>query len=129
MKTKFRSRSAFLNAPVLLLFGLGVFSGASALGQGPGRVQVGFSYHNDVSRPLREMAAWNPADIKQEHEANENPKIPIFHEDSADPVIQNRHASVLGFLAPHIPSPSSILTVSPFQASDVTAHRPIRMAR
>src|SRR5260370_4749599 len=129
MKTKFRSRSAFLNAPVLLLFGLGVFSGASALGQGPGRVQVGFSYHNDVSRPLREMAAWNPADIKQEHEANQNPKIPIFHEDSAAPLIHNRHASVLGFLAPHIPSPSSILTVSPFQASDVTAHRPIRMAR
>src|SRR5713101_9192187 len=105
MKTKFPSRSAFLNAPVLLLFGLGVFSGASALGQGPGRLQVGFSYHNDVSRPLREMAAWNPADIKQEHQANENPKVPIFHQDSADPVIQNRHASVLGFLALHVPSP------------------------
>ena len=56
-------------------------------------------------------------------------KCPNFHQDSADPVIQNRHYSVLGLLAPHIPSPSSILPVSPFQVSDATAHRPIRMAR
>ena len=105
MKTKSPSRSAFLNAPILLLFGLGVFSASSALGQGPSGLQVGVSYHNDVSPPLREMPAWNPADIKQEHVANENPKIPIVHQDSADPVIQNRHASVFGFLAPHVPSP------------------------
>src|SRR5260370_9143046 len=121
MKTKFRSRSAFLNAPVLLLFGLGVFSGASALGQGPGRVQVGFSYHNDVSRPLREMAAWNPTDIKQDHEANENPKIPIFHEYSDDPVIQNRHASGLGFLSPHLPSTLLTFHGIPFPAVRCTS--------
>jgi hypothetical protein len=82
-----------------------MFSAASVLAQGPSRLQVTPSYHNDVSRPLREMAAWNPADSKPRHEANENPKVPNFHKDSADPVIQNRHATVLGFLAPSIPSP------------------------
>ncbi|PYK71564.1 MAG: hypothetical protein DME44_07465, partial [Verrucomicrobia bacterium] len=44
----------------------------------------GSSYRNDVSPPLRAMPPWSEADRKEEHEANENPKIPHRHRDEAD---------------------------------------------
>src|SRR3989449_6808238 len=49
---------------------------------------VGASVHNDTSKPLRDMKQL-PITMKPEREANENPKIPSHHKDSADPVVQN----------------------------------------
>ncbi len=124
MKRKTTAQSAFFNLHVLLglvlclagvslaLLAFGVFSGAPALAQGskldPQRnVQVGSSYHNDVSRPMRDLPVSTNADVRQEgeHEANENPKVPYRHRDGSDPVIQSRHAtSALQLLAPNIPA-------------------------
>jgi hypothetical protein len=61
------------------------------------------SYHNDVSPPLREMAATDNPGRNEEREAAENPKIPISHVDRADPVVDK--GSILRFLAPSIPAP------------------------
>ena len=93
----------------LALIASGLFSSNSISAQAPtaqaGSVAVGASYRNDVSPPLRTMPAWNPADAKSEHEANENPKIPRRHQDSTDPVIQNSHASnTLGQAAANVAS-------------------------
>jgi hypothetical protein len=70
-------------------------------------VQVGASYHNDVSLPLREMPPWSESDLKRgrERDANENPKVPYRHVDSFDPIVQNSHVSSLGFPGPNIPLP------------------------
>ncbi len=66
----------------------------------PGSIQVGASYHNDVSPPLRDLAGL-PFDLRQEGEGPINPRLPNFHKDSPDPVIQR---SVLHQLAPSIPA-------------------------
>ena len=89
----------------LAFCGFTMFSGASALAFGPHRVQIIPSYHNDVSRPLREMPAWDITNHRQEREAAENPKIPNSHVDSPDPVVD--HGSILRFLAPSIPDADS----------------------
>ena len=74
---------------------------------GLGSVQVGASYHNDVSLPLRDMPAWSESDLRRggERDANENPKIPYRHIDSYDPVVQNCACLGLDFMAPNIPAP------------------------
>src|SRR5438045_3908481 len=109
MKRKSPSEFAFLGPRVLLsfvlglagvflaLFALGLFSSGSASAQGRNQnqganaFQVGASYHNDVSPLMRDLPAWTAADRKEQHEANENPKVPYRHKDSTDPVIQNSH--------------------------------------
>src|SRR5205809_5080461 len=86
--------------------------GTKSLAQGAGSagtdsVQVGASYHNDVSPPLREMPAWSESDLRRggERDANENPKIPYRHIDSFDPVIQKTSVSIRNMVAPSVPSP------------------------
>ncbi len=66
-------------------------------------MQATVSYHNDVSRPLREMAANDGPDRHQKREAAKNPKIPNSHVDSPDPVVD--HGSVRRSFAPRIPEP------------------------
>src|SRR2546430_16190111 len=116
MKMKSAPRSALVSRPLVIAFALcslvillamlGFFSTRSAFAQqqtqnaGPGHVTVVTSYHNDVSPALRDLPQV-PVQLKQEHEANENPKIPNNHKDSPDPVIQK--GSLLRFFAPNIP--------------------------
>ena len=132
MKKKPSQQSAFslsrLLACLLCLLGfllafLGISGslGTKSLAQGPsnssaGSVQVGASYHNDVSLPLRDMPAWNEADLRRggDRDANENPKIPYRHVDSFDPVVQNVHVSGFGVLGPNIPSPIRTFDGIPF---------------
>src|SRR5689334_5529933 len=52
-------------------------------------ITVVASYQNDTSIPLRKMKP-RPVVQETEHEANENPKIPVNHQDSPDPVVQDR---------------------------------------
>ncbi|HEX7516731.1 MAG TPA: hypothetical protein VF345_05535 [Chthoniobacterales bacterium] len=125
MKTKSASQSAFFNLRLLIgfvlclacaslaLLAFGLFSGAPALAQAskpdqsrPDALQVGASYHNDVSQPMRDMPSSTNADGRdeREREANENPKVPYRHKDSADPVIQSSHVSALGLVAPSLPA-------------------------
>src|SRR5678815_1004108 len=92
-----------LNARLLALCGCSVLSVTSAFALSPQSVQVTQSYHNDVSRPLREMAATDKPFARQEREAAENPKIPISHIDSPDQVVEK--GSFLRLLAPSIPAP------------------------
>ncbi len=98
----------------LASLGFGVFTSGSAVAQGPTANQEpkgaksGTSYKNDISPPVRNLPPQAAANSgKAEREANENPKIPHRHQDSADPVIQNRHmksVSTLNVLAPSAPS-------------------------
>ena len=122
MKTKSASESAFFNPRILLgfvlcliaillaLVGLGLFSAGSLSAQAPNANQqssgltVGASYKNDISPPLRSMPRWKASDLKAEHEANENPKVPYRHHDTPDPVIQKSHVSTLNLLAPNVPA-------------------------
>src|SRR5437773_534726 len=122
MKKKSASESAFFNPRILLCFvlcsiaillalvGLGLFSGGSLSAQAPNANQqssgltVGASYKNDISPPLRSMPPWKESDLKAEHEANENPKVPYRHHDTPDPVIQKSHVSTLTLLAPNVPA-------------------------
>ena len=94
----------------LALLGFGAFSGLAQganQDQGTSQLQVGASYHNDVSRPMRDMPPWTAGDVRRtgEREANENPKIPYRHVDGYDPVVQNFHAPALHYLAPNVPLP------------------------
>ena len=89
-------------ARLLAFCGCSVLSVTAALALSPQRMQVTPSYHNDVSRPLREMAATDNPGRHQEREAAENPKIPNSHIDSADPVVDK--GSILRSLAPSIPA-------------------------
>ena len=66
-------------------------------------MQATASYHNDVSRPLRELAAEDRPGVRQDREAAENPKIPNSHVDSLDQVVEK--SSILRFFAPNIPAP------------------------
>ncbi|PYX89958.1 MAG: hypothetical protein DMG68_03430 [Acidobacteria bacterium] len=126
MKPSLNSRSAFFllrlvlalsfgSAALLLgLLSLGLFSGSSVSAQNPkaeaNTVYTGTSYKNDVSRPVREMAPWSARDGKDEHEANENPKVPHRHVDSLDPVIQHQHAQQTSTLATVSPAMAAALT-------------------
>ncbi len=93
----------------LALLAFGVFLGAPALAQASksAALQVGASYHNDVSQPMRDMPSSTSADGREEHEReiNENPKVPYRHTDSPDPVIQSSEVSALGLVAPSVPAP------------------------
>ena len=91
------------NPSFLALCGCSVLSVTSAFALGPNRMQVTPSYHNDVSRPLRELAATDRPFARQEREAAENPKIPNSHVDSPDQVVEK--GSLLRLLAPSIPAP------------------------
>src|SRR5688572_22690569 len=51
-------------------------------------VTSGVSIRNDTSPPLREMKQ-KPIDGGPQREANRNPKIPHFHKDAPDRVVQN----------------------------------------
>src|SRR5207302_2205155 len=67
------------------------------------QVTVGVSDRNDTSKPLRDMKQL-PVEQKAEHEANENPKLPNHHIDSADPVVQGPN-SLMAFAGLNMPSP------------------------
>ena len=105
----------------LALLGISGPLGTKSLAQGAGNtgadsVQVGASYHNDVSPPLREMPAWSESDLRRgvDREANENPKVPYRHVDSFDPVVQNAHVTALGFPGLNIPLPIRTFDGIPF---------------
>jgi Immune inhibitor A-like, MAM domain len=105
----------------LVLLAISGSFGTRSLAQGAGNtsgssVWVGASYHNDVSPPLRDMPPWNESDLRRgvDREANENPKVPYRHIDSFDPVVQNAHASALGFPGPAIPLPIRTFDGIPF---------------
>src|SRR3989442_2825359 len=84
---------------------------ASALTNNPGQggqdqkgeITVVGSYHNDTSKPLRDMKP-QPALSKAQHE-NENPKIPNKHKDSPDTVVQNSFSALTSLMTVNMPSP------------------------
>src|ERR1022692_4425383 len=94
MKTKSPSQFLFRNLSALIGFlCLELYPAASALAQAPQQksaIQVGQSYHNDVSPALRDMPHW-PVEAKGERA------------DNSDPIVQNK--SVSGLPAPNIPGP------------------------
>src|SRR5437764_8702644 len=132
MKKKSASESAFFNPRILLgfvlcsiasllaLVGLGLFSAGSLSAQAPNANQqssgptVGASYKNDISPPVRSMPPWKASDLKAEHEANENPKVPYRHHDTPDTVIQKSHLATLNLLAPNVPAPIRNFNGIPF---------------
>ena len=106
---------------LLALFAISGPFGTKSLAERAGNpnsssVWVGASYHNDVSPPLRDMAAATEYDFRHggEQEANENPKIPYRHVDTADPVVQNWDASVFAGKGPRIPVPIRTFDGIPF---------------
>src|SRR2546422_10736081 len=83
-------------------------SAALLLTRGPNQdknnnVEVGASTHNDTSPALRDMKQLKVAK-KIEREANENPKLPNKHKDTADPVVQGAN-SLMAFAGLNMPSP------------------------
>ena len=68
-----------------------------------GDISVVASYHNDTSKPLRDMKP-QPVSFKQQHE-NENPKIPTKHKDGPDPVVQDRFGDLKSLITVNMPSP------------------------
>src|ERR1041385_9214788 len=66
-----------------------------------GEVTVGESIRNDTSPPVREMKQ-QPV-FKPKKEANENPKIPHFHRDAPDKVVQKSIAAT-DFTAANMPT-------------------------
>jgi hypothetical protein len=125
MKKRSASRDAFFNLRVLLgivlssvgvalaLISFGLYPEASLLAGKPGQQPtqqwqpkwvVVHSSQNDVSAPLREMAAWTLVPLKAEHEANENPPIGIIRASGSrpDPVVQS---DFVKSLLPNIPTP------------------------
>jgi fibronectin type III domain protein len=68
-----------------------------------GDITVVASYHNDTSKPLRDIKP-QPALQKAEH-ANKNRKIPINHTDSPDPVVQDKFSDLKSLMAVNMPSP------------------------
>src|SRR6267142_3158458 len=68
-----------------------------------GDITVVGSYHNDTSKPLRDMKP-QPALSKAQHE-NENPKIPNKHKDSPDTVVQNSFSALTSLMTINMPSP------------------------
>ena len=59
--------------------------------QGRSEMTVGESIRNDTSQPVREMKQ-QPV-FKPKKEANENPKVPHFHKDAPDRVVQTTVAA------------------------------------
>ena len=59
--------------------------------QGRSEMTVGESIRNDTSQPVREMKQ-QPV-FKPRKEANENPKVPHFHKDAPDRVVQTTVAA------------------------------------
>src|SRR5438046_295632 len=132
MKRKSAAESAFFSprfvvgfvlcliGTILALLGFGLLSGGSASAQGPNQnqassdIEVGASYRNDVSPPMRDVPPWAAAGLKPQHEANENPKVPYRHTDSADPVIQKTSVSIRNMVAPNVPSPTLNFDGIPF---------------
>src|ERR1700730_985081 len=107
MKTKSPSQFPFRNLRTLigLVLCLGLYPAASALAQAPQQnsgIQVGQSYHNDVSPALRDMPH-SPLQANYEHDGNEDRKLPVDRVDKPDPVAQNK--SLPGVPAPNIPAP------------------------
>ena len=51
-------------------------------------VTSGISVRNDTSQPVREMKQLTLLDVGPKREANRNPKIPHFHRDAPDHVVQ-----------------------------------------
>ena len=76
----------------LALCGCGVFSVSSAFALSASRMQATASYHNDVSRPLRELAAEDRPSAAPGTRSGRNPKIPNSHVDSPDPVVEKQFA-------------------------------------
>ena len=66
-------------------------------------IRVVGSYHNDTSKPLRDMKP-QPLVPKSVHE-NENPRIPNKHKDAPDPVVQNSFSALTSLMTPNMPSP------------------------
>ena len=66
-------------------------------------ITVVASYKNDTSIPLRDMKP-QPALQKAEH-ANKNRKIPINHQDSPDPVVQDSFSDLRSLITANMPSP------------------------
>ncbi len=129
MKKKSTSKSAFFNLRVLIgllvisagillaRLGSGTFSNAppqanvdstslaqteEAVGQQVGQTLVICPVHSDLSPPLRDQPVEWPQTGK-ELESPLNPRIPIQHEDGADPVIQGSFFQPL--MSPSIPNP------------------------
>jgi elongation factor P hydroxylase len=131
MKKKSTSKSAFFNLRVLIgvvvvlagillaLLGFGTFSNAStqpnlgstslpgeaeeAIGERAGQMRVIPALHSDLSRPLREQPVEWPQ-VREEREPHVHPKIPIKHQDAADPVIQSSFWQSLT-KTPTVPAP------------------------
>ena len=99
----YKSTSALTAARFATLLGCGVLSASSAFALTPQPLQATASYHNDLSRPLREMAAADTPSRRQDREAAENPKIPNSHVDTPDQLVDR--GSLLRFLAPSLPAP------------------------
>src|SRR3984893_18683061 len=125
MKKKSASQSAFFNPRTLIGFGfclLGLllallastaYPGASLLAQKPSqqttqqwqpRWVVVASSHNDVSPPLRELAALPLAPSQGAHEASDNTMVVIIRPSGnrPDPVVQSKF---LNRLTVNIPGP------------------------
>jgi hypothetical protein len=69
-----------------------------------GDVTVVESYHNDTSKPLRDMKP-QLLFFQGDHEANLNPKIPHTHQDAADPVVQGQFGELKALIAVTMPTP------------------------
>src|SRR6266436_3819298 len=67
-----------------------------------GDITVVDSYHNDTSKPLRDMKP-QPLVPKAVHE-NENPKIPNKHKDAPDPVVQDRFSDLTSLMSINAPT-------------------------
>src|SRR6266566_3897003 len=67
-------------------------------------ITSGASIQNDTSPNLRDMKPAPYVGKGEEREAAENPKIPHFHKDRPDMVVQDRTASLMAFIAPSIPN-------------------------
>ena len=135
MKKKSASKSAFFNPRffvglalcslglLLALLAYTAYPGASLLAQKPSQQmtqqpgwQVVASYRNDVSPPLRDIAAaWPPQLSESSHEAHEILRIPHHHIDRPDPVVQNK---LLSRLAANIPSPILNFDGIPFASNN-----------
>ncbi len=105
LNPRVRFRSALPPGGVLLaLLSLSLYASASAQSSNKslGRPMVIPSYHNDVSKPLRDMPAW-PEQARAEHEAAENPLIVVPHTDAPDLKVDK--GTLLSQLAPSIPAP------------------------
>src|SRR6266566_2641238 len=143
MKRKSAAESAFFSprfvvgfvlcliGTILALLVFGLLSGGSASAQGPNQnqassdIEVGASYRNDVSPPMRDVPPWAAAGLKPQHEANENPKVPYPIRTALTPSSRRRPSPSAIWWRPVCQARSLTLTAFLFPAWDATAHRPI----